>query len=135
MEEVQLGGGRVTPGVLRVGDHRRPTRATQLGLRAEGRETFSFLSGDVPADLDPGIADSVLTAAAGLIRRFHDATASTISAARSSCGSTLEPTGRNSTTGASRGVTADGETGVPHVRHHARPSFGHAPRGARSTAG
>jgi hypothetical protein len=97
VEEVQLSGGRVTAGVVRVGDTvRRPGKPNSafvrellahldaagfeaapryLGRDGEGRETFSFLPGDVPPDLDPSIADAVLWAAAQLIRRFHDATA------------------------------------------------------------
>ncbi len=97
MEEVQLTGGRVTAGVVRVGDTvRRPTRSNSvfvrgllayldaagfdaapryLGCDSEGREMFSFLPGDVPPNLDPSIPDAVLAAAARLIRRFHDATA------------------------------------------------------------
>jgi len=36
---------------------------------------FSYLEGDVPSELDAGFSDEVLLEAAGLIRRFHDATA------------------------------------------------------------
>jgi Ser/Thr protein kinase RdoA (MazF antagonist) len=46
-----------------------------LGRDEDGRETFTFVPGVVPADLDPGFPDQVLVAAARLIRRFHDATA------------------------------------------------------------
>ncbi len=46
-----------------------------LGVDAEGRETLSFIPGDVPADL--GHHDDRNIRAAGLLlRRFHDATAS-----------------------------------------------------------
>jgi Ser/Thr protein kinase RdoA (MazF antagonist) len=98
MSEVPLTGGRVTSGVVRVGDTvRRPggpnaafARALLLHLEAEGfdgaprhlgrdeqgREILSFLPGEVPPDLDPAIPDGTLAVAAGLIRRFHDATAS-----------------------------------------------------------
>jgi Phosphotransferase enzyme family len=97
VEEVHLTGGRVTAGVLRIGDTvRRPARPNSvfvrellahldkagfeaapryLGCDAEGRDIFSFLPGDVPRDLDPAIDDGVLAAAARLIRRYHDATA------------------------------------------------------------
>ena len=97
--EVPLGGGRVTPGVVRIGDAvRRPAgpnaafvrtllellaaRAFEaapryLGSDGQGREIFSFLPGDVPADLDPTFCDETLAAAARLIRRFHDATTGT----------------------------------------------------------
>jgi aminoglycoside phosphotransferase (APT) family kinase protein len=103
MNEAPLGGGRVTPGVVRVGETvRRPPRENSrfvgellehleahgfdaapryLGTDERGREMFSFLSGDVPADLDPAIPDEALVAAARLIRGFHDATAGTTLAA------------------------------------------------------
>ena len=99
MREVPLGGGRVTQGVVRVGDTvRRPLRRNSplvrallaqfrergfdaapcyLGVDEQDREVFSFLPGEVPIDLDPIIADETLAAAARLIRRFHDATAGT----------------------------------------------------------
>jgi hypothetical protein len=95
--EIPLGGGRVTQGVVRVGDTvRRPVRKNSsfvrslltqlhdrgfeaapqyLGADERGREVFSFLPGFVPPDLDPTIRDETLVAAAGLIRRYHDATA------------------------------------------------------------
>jgi hypothetical protein len=52
-----------------------------LGSDERGRETFTFLPGDVPSDLDPAIPDETLAAAARLIRRFHDATAGSALAA------------------------------------------------------
>lgn len=92
-----LGGGRVTSGVVRIGDTvRRPPsgdsvlrrelladlekqsfRGVQrfLGVDGEGREVLSFLPGDVPAELGPH-GDGQLAAAASLLRRFHDAGAS-----------------------------------------------------------
>jgi len=97
MDETRLHGGRVTKGVVRVGDTvRRPTKANSpfvrdllcsleargfdgapryLGVDEQGREMFSYLEGDVPSELDPAISDDALVAAAQLIRRFHDATA------------------------------------------------------------
>ena len=45
-----------------------------LGRDEQGRETFSYLEGDVPDELD-ALSDETLVAAARLIRRFHDATA------------------------------------------------------------
>jgi hypothetical protein len=76
--EIALGGGRITPGVVRVGDTvRRPARANTpfvrillaelaehgfdaapryLGRDEQGRETFAYLEGDVPDDLDPASA-------------------------------------------------------------------------------
>jgi Ser/Thr protein kinase RdoA (MazF antagonist) len=99
MNEIPLSGGRVTQGVVRVGDTvRRPLRANSefvrtmlahlqergfgatpqyLGSDEQGREIFSFVEGDVPPDLSPDISDESLAAAAQLIRRFHDATADT----------------------------------------------------------
>lgn len=99
MDETPLPGGRVTPGVVRVGDTvRRPRQESSpfvrallaqlerrgfegapryLGTDELGRETFSFVPGEVPGDLDPAIPDEVLAAAARLIREFHDATAGT----------------------------------------------------------
>jgi hypothetical protein len=97
MNEIPLTGGRVTPDVVRVGATvRRPVRPNAafvrellarladdafdgapryLGRDDAGREIFSFLPGEVPSDLDSGIRDDALAAAARLIRRFHDATA------------------------------------------------------------
>jgi len=96
--EIPLSGGRVTQDVVRVGDTvRRPVQTNSsfvqsllrrlndsgfeaapryLGTDESGRETFSFLPGYVPPDLDPTIPDETLVAAASLIRRYHDATAS-----------------------------------------------------------
>ncbi len=96
MEEVPLTGGRITAGVVRIGDTvRRPIREDRtevhallrhleakdfagtprfLGIDEKGREMLSFLPGEVPADLGP-YDDRPLAAAAGLLRAFHDATA------------------------------------------------------------
>jgi hypothetical protein len=95
-EEQPLSGGRVTPGVVRVGDTvRRPTGPHSafvhqllkhleavrfdaaprlLGQDEQGREVLSFLPGEVPADLGL-ITDQQLADAFRLLRRFHDATA------------------------------------------------------------
>ena len=92
-DEVPLTGGRVTPGVVRVGDTvRRPPSANAvlvrrllshladqgfsgvpawLGVDANGREIFAYVEGAVPAELGFH-EDAVLVAAARLIRRFHD---------------------------------------------------------------
>ena len=99
MEERPLEGGRVTSGVVRVGDtFRRPpgpispfvrellghlyergfnAAPRHLGRDEQGREIFSFIPGSVPPNLDPGFPDETLTAAARITRRFHDATAGT----------------------------------------------------------
>jgi aminoglycoside phosphotransferase (APT) family kinase protein len=97
MEETPLTGGRVTAGVVRVGDTvRRPMQGDRslvhgllshleacgfegaprfLGVDGTGREILSYLPGDVPSDLGH-YEDVQLDAAAALLRRFHDATAS-----------------------------------------------------------
>jgi Ser/Thr protein kinase RdoA (MazF antagonist) len=94
--EIPLLGGRVTQGVVRVGDTvRRPMAADRssaqallrhleirgfdatprfIGIDPEGREILSYLPGDVPIDLGH-YDDATLKAAAALLRRFHDATA------------------------------------------------------------
>jgi Ser/Thr protein kinase RdoA (MazF antagonist) len=99
MCEQPLSGGRVTAGVVRVGEtvrrppgeNRRFIQALLTHLRAcgfdgaprylgsdeQGREILSYLPGEVPPDLDATIPDETLAAAATLIRHFHDATAGT----------------------------------------------------------
>jgi hypothetical protein len=94
--EIPLEGGRVTPGVVRVGDTvRRPQNPNSpfvhdlllhledvgfdaaprfLGIDEQGREILSFRDGDVPDNIRPDYADDVLAAAARLLRSFHDAT-------------------------------------------------------------
>ncbi|WP_078876684.1 aminoglycoside phosphotransferase family protein [Streptomyces sp. 150FB] len=93
--EVPLTGGRITTGVVRVGDTvRRPVSDASrfvadllgalarsgfagaprhLGLDEKGRDTFGYLPGRVPPRFrrwsDPQVA-----AAAALLRSFHDAT-------------------------------------------------------------
>ena len=92
--ETPLTGGRVTDGVVRIGDTvRRPVTGDPslrhallrhleqqgfagaprfLGLDGEGREMLSFIPGDVPDDL--GFYDAAeIAAAARLLRAFHDA--------------------------------------------------------------
>jgi Phosphotransferase enzyme family len=93
--ETPLIGGRVTSGVVRVGETvRRPVmgdRTVQhellshlerrgfkgcprfLGIDELGREILSFLPGDVPCDLGH-YSDAQLSVAADVLRRFHDAT-------------------------------------------------------------
>lgn len=93
--EIPLKGGRITPGVVRVGQTvRRPPRLAAefahvllehlaavgfdgaprfLGTDDKGRDTLSYIEGEVPSDLG-WHNDEVLVAAAQLIRRFHDAT-------------------------------------------------------------
>ena len=95
-EEVPLTGGRLTAGVVRVGDTtRRPSgphsafvsrllrhleavgfdgAPRALGVDERGRDVLTFVDGWVPPNLDH-FPDGTLVAAARLLRRFHDATA------------------------------------------------------------
>jgi hypothetical protein len=95
-EKGLLTGGRITQGVVRVGNTvRRPTGAHTpfvhsllrhleergfegaprvLGIDEQGREILTFIEGHVPPDL-ASWSDEQLVQAAELIRRFHDATA------------------------------------------------------------
>ena len=95
-DAIPLRGGRVTHGGVHIGDTvRRPRRPNSefvrrllnhlaakgfegapasLGPDRQGREVFTFIAGDVPADL--GFHDDeTLARAARLIRRFHDLSA------------------------------------------------------------
>ncbi len=96
--EEPLTGGRVTAGVVRVGDSvRRPRGAHSvfvaellehlasrefdgaprwLGIDEQGRDTLTYIPGDVPPDLG-FYDDEQLKAAFKLLRRFHDATSTT----------------------------------------------------------
>ena len=93
--EVPLEGGRVTAGVVRIGETvRRPISGDRvrvhdllihleqkgfegtprfLGIDEKNREILSFLPGEVPRDLGH-FTDAQLLAAAALLRQFHDAT-------------------------------------------------------------
>ncbi|AQZ53571.1 phosphotransferase [Martelella mediterranea] len=93
-EEISLSGGRFTPGVVRLGyTVRRPLREglaesllTYLEIagfsgapRFRGRDdkcraVLTYIEGSVPSELGH-FEDAALAAAAGLLRRFHDATA------------------------------------------------------------
>ncbi len=97
-EEVPLAGGRLTQGVVRVGNTvRRPSGAHTpfvhsllrhlqevgfdgaprvVGIDQRAREIVTFIEGHVPQDLATW-SDGQLVRAAALIRRFHDATAGT----------------------------------------------------------
>jgi aminoglycoside phosphotransferase (APT) family kinase protein len=100
-DEIPLRGGRVTHGVVRIGDTaRRPPTGNSafvrrllqhltakgfegapaaLGTDEQGREVFTFIEGEVPADL--GFHDDeVLCKAASLIRDFHDLSAELVAA-------------------------------------------------------
>lgn len=96
--EIILTGGRITSGVVRVGDTaRRPIGEHSefvhrllrhlehvgfdgaprfLGTDANGREILTFLHGDVPTDFMPrDWSTDQVAAAARFLRRLHDATA------------------------------------------------------------
>ena len=97
-DELPLSGGRLTAGVVRVGDTvRRPTGPHStfvhallthletvgfagaprlLGVDDHGREILSYLHGWVPPNLDH-FPDAGLVDAARLLRALHDATADT----------------------------------------------------------
>lgn len=57
-------------------DHDFDGAPRYLGPDDLGREVFSILPGEVPAELDPAIPDESLVLAAQMIRRYHDAAAS-----------------------------------------------------------
>lgn len=95
--EIPLEGGRITPGVVRVGNTvRRPTNPNSpfvhelleylesvgftaaprfLGIDEKGREILSYREGWVPDNIRPDFPDEVLAEAARIIRSYHDATA------------------------------------------------------------
>jgi len=95
-DEVPLSGGRVTGGVVRVGNTvRRPASAHSdfirrlldhleakrfegapsfLGTDEHGRDILTFVDGEVPSEL-AFHDDATLRRAASLIRRFHDLSA------------------------------------------------------------
>ena len=95
--EVPLGGGRITYGVVRVGDTvRRPASRSSpfvaellrhlelhgfagapryLGVDEAGRDMFSYLPGHVPAKFQQW-TDAQVTAAGALLRSLHGATRS-----------------------------------------------------------
>src|SRR5712691_1834687 len=97
MIDFPLSGGRITRGVVRLGNTvRRPTKPNAalvrsvlarlaeleldiapryLGVDEQGRETLGYIEGEVPDELDGGFSDRTLATAAHLIRRYHDATA------------------------------------------------------------
>lgn len=103
-EEIALTGGRLTRGVVRIGDTvRRPAKASSrfvaellehlerqdctwapryLGQDESGRDVLSYQEGTVPAKWRT-FGDHQLRAAAAILRALHDATA----------GSRLSPTG------------------------------------------
>jgi Ser/Thr protein kinase RdoA (MazF antagonist) len=111
-EEVALTGGRITQGVVRVGNSvRRPTgphtpfvhsllrhleevgfdgAPRVLGIDEQGREIVTFIEGHVPPDLATW-SDGQLVRAAALIRHFHDATAALAGGEEVVCHNDLSP--------------------------------------------
>jgi hypothetical protein len=108
VREIPLTGGWVTAGVVRVGDTvRRPpgpntelvrvvlTHLEQCGFDAaprflgyddRGRETLTFLPGEVPSDCRFLVfTDEQLDASARLLRRYHDCTAALVDDAEVVC--------------------------------------------------
>lgn len=95
IQEIALQGGRLTRGVVRVGDTvRRPAKASSpfvaellehleargcswapryLGQDRSGRDMLSYLTGSVPEKWQ-SFADDQLRAAASILRALHDAT-------------------------------------------------------------
>ncbi|HET8894239.1 MAG TPA: phosphotransferase [Gaiellaceae bacterium] len=96
MEEIPLGGGWVTQGVVRLGDTvRRPLSERSsfvhgflvylekagfegaprfLGIDEQGRESLTFIQGVAPTEIGT-LTDRELHSAARLLRRLHDASA------------------------------------------------------------
>lgn len=95
--EISLSGGRLTPGIVRVGNTvHRPVKANAafvhdlllfledqdfpgaprfLGIDGQGREILSYLEGEIWPDSGSGLSDDLLVQAARTIRRYHDVTA------------------------------------------------------------
>lgn len=102
--EIPLSGGRVTPGIVRVGSTvRRPATHNSpfvrrllehltsngsnftpsfLGVDASERDVLSFIEGEVPEEL-AWFEEHTLREAALLIRRFHDLSAGLIASSAS----------------------------------------------------
>ncbi len=97
LEEMSLSGGRLTPGIVRVGNTvRRPVKANAafvhdlllslqdqdfpfaprfLGMDSRGREILSYLEGETWPDSGSSLPDGLLEQAARAIRNYHDVTA------------------------------------------------------------
>lgn len=96
-QDIPLQGGRLTPGIVRVGDTvRRPPKSNAtfvhdlllflehqsfryaprfLGMDEQGREILSYLEGQTAPDSGSRLSDDVLVQAAWIIRSYHDVTA------------------------------------------------------------
>ncbi|HEU5381510.1 MAG TPA: phosphotransferase [Ktedonobacteraceae bacterium] len=99
-EELPLSGGRLTPGIVRVGNTvRRSPKGNAafvhdlllflenqdflfaprfLGIDSRGRETLSYLEGETWSDSGSSLPDDLLEQAARAIRNYHDATAGSL---------------------------------------------------------
>ena len=97
LAEVPLLGGRLTPGIVRVGntvrrspkgnavlvhdlllfleDQNFPFAPRFLGMDEQGRDILSYLEGETWSDSGSGLSDDLLVQAARAIRLYHDATA------------------------------------------------------------
>lgn len=100
LPEIPLLGGRLTPGIVRVGDTvRRPPKGNTafvhelllflesqgfgfapcfLGMDEQGRDIFSYLEGQTRPGSGSGLSDDLLVQAAQVIRRYHDLTAGSV---------------------------------------------------------
>jgi hypothetical protein len=99
-KEIPLRGGRLTHGIVRVGDTvRRPQKSNAtfvhdlllfledkgfceaprfLGIDEQGREILSYIEGRTLPGSGYFLSDELLTQIASLIRRLHDVTAGTV---------------------------------------------------------
>ena len=97
LQEIPLSGGRLTPGIVRVGNtvRRLPKRNAAfvhelllwledqsfhfaprfLGTDEQGRDILSYLEGDTWPDSGSELSDDLLVQATRVIRRYHDLTA------------------------------------------------------------
>src|SRR5712691_7802212 len=100
LPETPLLSGRLTPGIVRVGDTvRRPPKGNTafvhelllflesqgfgfaprfLGMDEQGRDIFSYLEGQTRPGSGSGLSDDLLVQAAQVIRRYHDLTAGSV---------------------------------------------------------
>ena len=97
LAEIPLLGGRLTPGIVRVGSTvRRPAKGNAafvhnlllwleeqgfpfaprfLGVDEQGRDILTYLSGQTWPDSGSGLSDDLLVQVARTIRNYHDLTA------------------------------------------------------------
>ena len=97
LAEIPLAGGRLTPGIVRVGntvrrpakgnaafvhdlllfleDQRFPFAPRFFGTDEQGRDILSYLEGEAWPASGSGLSDELLEKAARAIRRYHDVTA------------------------------------------------------------